>query len=243
MDILEVVQHIITYGLERFGLFYSTYYGYVVDTKDPHQVDRISVIIPEVLGKKSPAVAALPRNQYSGPGYGSHLLPKKGDQVIITFRHGNPSYPLWSFSNFQVDQIPEEFKEENVIGFVTPKGSKVIFKEGEADEEETILLQTPKGTKFFFTNDELTLETSHGVKLKLSEKAIEAGKQELHHLPKAEDTQAILKDLLDLIDNWSKTIIVDPGSHKNQVPFQNPATAVPLAKLKQDIENNITKYT
>ena len=74
----------------------GTYRGIVVDDADPLQQYRLGVVVPEIYGETSVwAVASL-------PGSGS-TLPAVGDEVMVSFEHGDTDYPVWEPNSHNAD--------------------------------------------------------------------------------------------------------------------------------------------
>lgn len=126
----ELIQQ---YGVEYLGRFYSSYRGVVIDNKDPKNIGRILVRIPTMFdGLK---VWARPKS--SMPGgllYGvKWLTPRIGEIVYIEFEGGNPTKPLWGYHGWAEEEVPEELRDNNTIGLVTPSGNKIYLKEKEGE--------------------------------------------------------------------------------------------------------------
>lgn len=114
-------------GLEKFGLYYSEYPATVVaHAKD--NPERIMIKCPEVWGniiKKD--IWAVPRGILAGADWGVMGTPQLGDRVWVTFRHGNPLYPLYTWGYHTNREKPEEMVNSRIYGFKTPNGTSVIF--------------------------------------------------------------------------------------------------------------------
>jgi len=241
IDFSLYMRRLVLDGLESFGRYYSSYYGFVVDNKDESGLNRLSVIVPEVF-PSGRAVVALPNGVYAGKGYGIQLLPKSGDMVSIKFRHGNTDYPMWGFSNYQHGQKPEVFKDPETIGIVTPNGISILINDKEGEQE--ITLTTKDGTILSVKDEEIALTHNKDTKVVIKDGEVTVGKDQMTHFSKGENTQDILKDLVDIIDTWSKLISVPvAGTPTLNTVYFGDAMSIPLAKLKQDIEKSITKYS
>ncbi len=75
--------------------YYGKYRAIVSDNKDPGNMARIKVKIPELLGDEAETGWALPclslRNEENPFSY----IPKIGSNVWVEFEGGNLDYPIW----------------------------------------------------------------------------------------------------------------------------------------------------
>lgn len=141
-QVLKVFNDLTLYGLEKLGLYYSRYRGWVVDTEDPKGLHRIKINVPEIYGDGVPNIWAWPACNFSGNGYGIQCLPSKGDLVWVQFEKGNSKKPLWSFGYFGKGNIPEDLEGSGKYWFRTPKGLTILID----DNNETITQYKKDGT-------------------------------------------------------------------------------------------------
>lgn len=129
--IWNVLNAIFREGLEKFGKYYSSYRGFVVENEDPEGFGRLKLVIPQVTGKSALDYWAWPKGNFSGENYGSQVIPSKGDMVWVEFEMGNPRVPIWDYGHFsfkedgKTPQKPEELKDIKNYWFMTPKGHRV----------------------------------------------------------------------------------------------------------------------
>lgn len=138
--IVNILQDITTYGLEKIGLYYSQYRGWVVEVDETY--GRLKVSVPEVYGDQVPNIWAWPKSQYSGLNYGAQCLPQKQDLIWVTFEKGNPRKPLWDFGHFIKGQLPSDLKGKDKFWFRTPSGLTILID----DKEGTIAVFKKDGT-------------------------------------------------------------------------------------------------
>lgn len=143
------------YGLEFFGLFYSNYRGFVIDNKDPKNLNRVKVIIPAINPDDKEGTWAYPKNTWGGKDYGTNLLPLVNDMIWIEFEHGNTDCPVWSHAGYGRDEKPEEFSETTNYGFKTPKKNLIIIEDGETETDGKILVRFKSGKEYFLIEKEL----------------------------------------------------------------------------------------
>lgn len=154
MDFLDFWLKFIKYGFEYFNKYYSIYRGIVSDVEDPEGMGRIKVIVYEVTGGKPIGRWAIPRNVYSGAGYGIQCLPEKGDLVWVEFIKGNALYPVWSHGYFGKDEKPEKYTHTKLYGFTTPKGISVTLD----DKDLVAKISMPNGDSITLNDKGISLE-------------------------------------------------------------------------------------
>lgn len=122
--LLNIIKDILHLGLETFGRYYSTYRGFVFSNEDPQGLQRVQLIIPEVGGNNPYAYWAIPKGVFSGTGYGSQIIPQKGELVWVEFERGHPEVPIYTLGYFGVGEMPNdpELADTNCYWFKTPYG-------------------------------------------------------------------------------------------------------------------------
>lgn len=146
-------------GLEVFGRYYSSYRAFVYSVDDPDKMQRIKLIIPELSGNKPYNYWAYAKGVFSGPGYGSQILPQVSDMVWVEFESGHPEVPIWMHGYFGKDEIPvddEDLKDPNCFWFITPKGNKVKIN----DTKNYIHIRLNDGQYIEVNNNAISLVTS-----------------------------------------------------------------------------------
>lgn len=127
MTLYELIQQ---RGIEAIGRFYSTYRGIVITNNDPDSQNKVCIYLPSIL--RGVEVWAYPKHQQGGPGSGfKWLSPLEGSIVYVEFENGDPRHPLWSYHGWAIGEMPKELNKPHVLGFITPKGNKVILDESE----------------------------------------------------------------------------------------------------------------
>lgn len=128
MKLAEYFHDLITRGLERFNLYYSSYRGIVVDNADPDHLHRIKVQVPQVTGDYTIEYWAWPKGNPSSNSTGFQLLPKKGEMVWVEFEFGNPRRPIWTYGyRGTEDFIEDELKPHDLVWFRTKSGHKIVI--------------------------------------------------------------------------------------------------------------------
>lgn len=169
--ILGLFKDMIHYGLEAFGRYYSSYRGIVFDNADPLNLQRVQLLIPEIAADHPLQYWAIPKGVFSGPGYGSQVIPQKGDVVWVEFEGGHPEVPIYSLGHFGNDEIPTNrsgLKDPNCYWFMTPYGHIIRVN----DTEKYISIETAKGHFIDLRDEEkiLQLKTTDGHEVILNDK-------------------------------------------------------------------------
>lgn len=135
-------------GLEGIGRFYSLYRGIVLDNKDPNNLNRLKIWVPEIGNYELDW--AFPRNHAGGLVHGfKYLTPKIGSIVWVEFENGDPVYPVWSYHGWAIGEVPEELKDTDTMGIVTPSNHKIYLK----DVEGILHISISDGKEDLFTLD------------------------------------------------------------------------------------------
>lgn len=121
------VKTIIFNGLEAFGRYYSSYRGIVFDNGDPYSLQRLKLIIPQIGGSQAYNYWAFPKGVFYGNGYGSQVIPQKGDVVWVEFEGGHPERPIWVHGHPAIKEVPTdpELLDVDCYWFKTPKGNLI----------------------------------------------------------------------------------------------------------------------
>ena len=114
MNLREVFNNILYYGLESIGKYYSSYRGYVVDNNDDEGLGRLQIKIPTITHNKIHPSWAYPKTQWGGKDYGMQLLPVLGELVWIEFEHGDTRFPIWNFAHRTEGDKPIEFSSSKI---------------------------------------------------------------------------------------------------------------------------------
>lgn len=120
--IIQLLKDIKLYGLERMGVYYSSYRAFVIDNEDPEGLGRLILRIPDLTGINIHQKWAWPKGQFSGKGYGQQVIPEKNTLVWATFEFGDPQRPLWEHGYYGKGEKPEELKDIKNFWFKTPQG-------------------------------------------------------------------------------------------------------------------------
>ena len=187
--ILNIFKDIFVHGLEVFGRYYSSYRGFVYDVKDPLVLGRIKIIIPEVGGDTPYEYWAHPIGVFSGKGYGSQVLPQKGDLVWVSFEGGHPEVPCWQHGYFGANEMPtdDDLKDPNCYWFITPQGHKIKVN----DTKSYIHIQHKGGQIVYIDDQAISL---------ISDKAISLGTKDGSSQPAVLGNTC--HDALDLIRQY-----------------------------------------
>jgi hypothetical protein len=194
-------------NLEYNNLFYGLYVGFVVSLVDPDNQQRIEVYVPEIFGVGSKPMWAYPK-VYGGKNYGIQNMPEKGDALWITCRYGDPRQLVWEHGFYAKNELPEEFKDVTVKGFITSQGTKLIIN----------------GKQITVSNsDEYGVEINANVTL---------GKTSADKQPVAlgDETVALLEELI----NTLKSLIIDVAGTTGTM---NQVTSQLLDVTKDKLDN------
>lgn len=156
-ELLYLLREMFEEGLERFGLYYSTYRAFVSDVEDPESLGRIRIVLPLLNAHTAYRYWAFPVGNYAGKGFGSQNLPQKGDMVLVEFEHGNLRRPLWKHGHFGMGEKPEGLNKRLLKTknhwFKTPNGHIVEFD----DELDTVSITHSQGIGIVIDKDNFSI--------------------------------------------------------------------------------------
>jgi len=139
---------------------------------DPDGQFRIQVDIPAIDTAGSGAWARM-ATFYASAEHGAFFIPEVGDEVILGFLNGDPSFPviLGMMYNGSPNKAPETWDAENKIKSLTTKeGMKITFDE----DKKIITVETPGENKITLDDDagKIELADSNSNKVTLDDKGI-----------------------------------------------------------------------
>lgn len=155
------------HGLEFFGLYYSSYRGFVLDNNDPEGLGRIKVSVPSINPNDKIGAWAFPKNIWGGKDYGMQMLPLINDLVWVEYEHGNSLIPIWSHAGYAKEERPDEFDKTTNYGFKTPNKNLIIIEDGITDVDGKILVRFKTDKEYFLIEED---------KFELESKLIKLGK-------------------------------------------------------------------
>lgn len=144
-SITKLLREIRERGLENtFQRYYSFYQATIIDTDDERQLGRSRVRIDGLgYGEEHPDIASV-LTPFGGEDHGFFFPPYKGDDVYVSFDHGDPSSPAvvgsyWGTSGQKRpadSEVPAEFVKSDgsaptVRGIKVKVGSGLLFDETE----------------------------------------------------------------------------------------------------------------
>ena len=166
-DLLDLIRNPEAYFGRNFQRVTDLFLAKVISIEDEKKKGRVCVRIVNVHPEQdSNGIATGPNNlpwaepafPISGNGYGDFSLPSVGDFVWVFFIEGDIRRPVWIGSitkapngesalptEFINDQYGNNATQQQIRGFITPQGHKLIVRDKNGDEE--IVLQTKDGIK------------------------------------------------------------------------------------------------
>ena len=108
----DFIKNLMQYGMESMQRFYSLYVAIVADNNDPDQLGRIKIVIPELTKDQILNKWITPQAAFGGNNNGFVAVPSVGENVWVTFRCGDPRFPIYIGSFWAQDQFPEEALED-----------------------------------------------------------------------------------------------------------------------------------
>lgn len=229
------LEQVRTNGLEPYGRFYGEYVGIVKSTEDELGINRLLLYIPEVMGPEGAYVWALPKGQFSGVNYGSQIMPQVGDSVWVTYRHGISRHAIWEHGYYSKEQKPEDFKELDTFGFITPNGTKVLLK----DSDNTVLVSTPKGNSISIIEEgsKIILKNQESISISIEGKEVKVNDQ---YLTIGDEIKESLESLHEHLVAYSTQIL---ALSIPAIGTNSPTPDIGLVQWKEKLDKILTKYT
>lgn len=197
-------------GLEYLGRYYSTYRAIVINNNDELNMNRVHVYIPSV--QNGIKIWALPKSTTIGGCFHGLKLttPLVGEVVYIEFEGGDPLRPLWSYHGWATGETPDDLKDNNSIGLVTPGGNKIYIKDVD-------------GELYIQTNSKVNISILEGPSLKMTQKGFTFNFGDDFSLKKT------LTQILDAILQLTVTTGVGPSG--------TPINAQTFTDIKNSLDN------
>lgn len=197
-------------GLEYLGRYYSTYRAIVINNNDELNMNRVHVYIPSV--QNGIKIWALPKSTTIGGCFHGLKLttPLVGEVVYIEFEGGDPLRPLWSYHGWATGETPDDLKDNNSIGLVTPEGNKIFIKDID-------------GEFYIQTNSKVNISILEGPSLKMTQKGFTFNFGDNFSLKKT------LTQILDAILQLTVTTGVGPSG--------TPINAQTFTDIKNSLDN------
>jgi|GEM_PF-6610098 hypothetical protein len=197
-------------GLEYLGRYYSTYRAIVINNNDELNMNRVHVYIPSV--QNGIKIWALPKSTTIGGCFHGLKLttPLVGEVVYIEFEGGDPLRPLWSYHGWATGETPDDLKDNNSIGLVTPEGNKIFIKDID-------------GELYIQTNSKVNISIVEGPSLKMTQKGFTFNFGDDFSLKKT------LTQILDAILQLTVTTGVGPSG--------TPINAQTFTDIKNSLDN------
>lgn len=197
-------------GLEYLGRYYSTYRAIVINNNDELNMNRVHVYIPSV--QNGIKIWALPKSTTIGGCFHGLKLttPLVGEVVYIEFEGGDPLRPLWSYHGWATGETPDDLKDNNSIGLVTPEGNKIYIKDVD-------------GELYIQTNSKVNISILEGPSLKMTQKGFTFNFGDDFSLKKT------LTQILDAILQLTVTTGVGPSG--------TPINAQTFTDIKNSLNN------
>lgn len=151
-------------GLEAFGLYYAEYEGLVADNEDPEGRGRIKVYCPAVYGKDPFDKWCHPKGMFTGKATGFYAIPPLKSPVWVSFKGGDPEYPIWTYGWYPKEYAPKELTPTK-FQFITPAGYNITFDE----ENGSVLVYFDENREVLMNKDETILKSGDN-KVVLKEK-------------------------------------------------------------------------
>ena len=156
-------------GRHRMATFHGIYSGSVLDNRDPENLARVLVRIPD-LKEASNDVWARLGTMMAGRDSGTLFIPEVGDEVIVAFVQGDLRAPcvigaLWSNST-----PPPAVGEPPASVMLIRSHSGITLRMQDDKDNKSLTVETPGGQRITLQDDPGTvrIEDTHGNSVTMS---------------------------------------------------------------------------
>ena len=120
-------------------------FGIVADNKHPGRLGWLKVAFP-IWGDNFVSDWVPLVRPYSGKNMGIWALPEIGENVLCVFINDNPSKPVVLGSFYSPTSMPpfQDYKDNNIKGFTSRSGLKIILDDTEGEEKIVISAKEDK---------------------------------------------------------------------------------------------------
>lgn len=235
MDALDMLSR---NGLEILNRFYGVLPGIVVDNSDENLTGKLIIAISGTALGPNIEVTARPLVMGGGDYFGIRLpLPPRGAVVNVLFKDGNLTSAYWTYSGWEPNKAPIEFKDKNSWGIVSPSGNKIVINktlDGNGKSKESLTI------KF---NGPIVIESSESVSIKSPVNSIKPTVDDGFNILGNSDNggwavASQLAERLNLLVKEVESLKQELAIHTHTAPPSGGPTSPPVAPLL----TNITEF-
>ena len=170
----DFINYTKAHGLENsLMLYYSTYHAIVIDNNDPDQQARIKVKVPQITGDEEINEWILPNSTYAGKNVGFVAVPDVDDGVWVSFKNGNPRFPVytggwWANPQNEESGVPQEARGEDypyIRLWKTTSGHFIRMN----DKQKVFDIFDANGNKLVMDSKTVELANQDGANIKLED--------------------------------------------------------------------------
>lgn len=150
VDTEELLDNLIQYGWEYYGVYLGLHRGIVTDNADPENRGRIQARVP-TCQERAPDIWIKAAAMGAGPNRGTFWPPERGDAVYISFAQGMPDRPElyiggWFAYPDNESDAPQEARPDgapDVRAITTRMGHVLLFDDAGGNERVELTWNKP----------------------------------------------------------------------------------------------------